>query len=149
MPVLGPGTLTIGETGTSIDASCLVNNAKITSEKDADDSKTMLCGTVKAGKVSYTFTLEGNIDVDTDAGAAGLFALSQTAKGTEVPFTFVPNTEDGTEAAGTLIIDPLDFGADEYGDYLNSDISWELVGEPTYTYGGVVAAEAEPEPVVA
>jgi hypothetical protein len=134
MPTFGPGTLQIGATGSEIDASCQVNSLRIATSKDEGDSKTMLCGTVKAGKVTYTYTLSGNVDTDTD-DAAGLFALSQSAAGTEQPFTFTPDTETGTTASGTLIIDPLDFGADEYGDDLNSDFEWTIVGAPSYDYG--------------
>jgi hypothetical protein len=131
MPKLGPGVLTIGEVGTSVDASCLVNNAKITNEKDEADSTTKLCGTVKPGNVTYTYALEGNVDVD-PAEADGLFQLCQSHAGEEYPFTFVPNSEDGTAASGTLVLDPLDFGADNYGDDMTSDIAFSLVGAPTY-----------------
>lgn len=142
MPKLGPGTLTIGETGTEIDASCLVNNASITTDKDEGDPKTMLCGTEKTGTTTYTYTLSGNVDTDTD-NAAGLFALSQAAAGQELPFVFTPSTEGGTSATGTLVMDPLDFGADEYGEYLNSDFEWALVGAPEYTYPETVDPEPE------
>lgn len=130
---LGPGTLEIGATGTEVDVSCLVNGMKITSEKDQADSTTKLCGTVVAGSTTYTYTLEGNVDID-PAVVSGLFRLCQANPGSEQAFTFTPNTADGTSAAGTLIIDPLDFGADEYGADLTSDIAFAIVGTPTYTY---------------
>lgn len=133
MPTFGPGTLNIGATGTAIDVSCLVNSMRITSSKDEGDSTTKLCGTVRPGKVTYTYSLAGNIDVDSN-DPDGLFALSQVAPGTQQPFTFVPNTADETEAAGILIIDPLDFGADEYGDDLTSDLEFAIVGPPSYTF---------------
>lgn len=133
MPQFGPGTLEIGATGTEIDVSCLVNGMRITASKDEGDSTTKLCGTVRPGKVTYTYSLTGNVDVDSD-DPDGLFALSQAAPGTQVPFTFTPSTEGETSAAGTLIIDPLDFGADEYGDDLTSDLEFALVGAPSYTY---------------
>lgn len=135
---LGPGTLTIGATGTPIDVSCLVNNASVTSEKDQGDATTKLCGTTRQGSISYTFTLSGNMDVDAGVDS-GLFALSQEAKGTEQDFSFTPSTEMGTTASGTLIIDPLDFGADEYGGDLASDFEFAIVGEPLYTYPTVPA----------
>lgn len=138
----GPGTLTIGATGSGIEASCLVNSLTITSDVSTDDDVTKLCGTIQPGARTYTFTMEGNLDLDTDAGADGLFALSQTAKGTEQDFTFVANTEDGTTCVGKLIIDPMDYGADEFGKYLASDVSWALVGEPTYTYGDAIEGAA-------
>jgi hypothetical protein len=131
---LGPGTLKIGVTGTSIDVSCLLNNAVIAADKDQGDDTTKLCGSVRPGSVDYTFTLSGN--ADTDIGdAAGLFALSQSAKGTQQAFEFVPNTGLVTKAVGMLVIDPLDFGADEMGADLASDFEWAIVGDITYTYG--------------
>jgi hypothetical protein len=144
MPVkFGPGVLKIGATGTEIDASCLVNGLTITSDVNSDDDVTKLCGTVVPGKRTYTFTMSGNLDTDQDAGATGLFALSQLSKGTEQDFTFTPNTDEGTVVAGTLIIDPMDFGADEYGTVMASDIEWALVGDPTYTWGTGVALTAD------
>ena len=62
--VLGPGTLTIGETGTPIDASCLVNNCKIT-PVTKDQSPTpppKLCGDEAAGAHHATRSaLTGNV----------------------------------------------------------------------------------------
>lgn len=134
---LGPGELKIGATGTEIDVSCLVNNAKIAMSKDEGDSTTKLCGTVRPGSVKYTFALSGNVDTDI-ADASGLFALSHSAKGTEQSFTFTPSTEAATVAVGTLIIDPLDFGGDETGQPMTSDFEWSLMGDPAFTYGGAV-----------
>lgn len=143
MTVFGPGTFTIGEVASSIDASCLVNSLRVTATVDAGDSTTKLCGTIRPGSRTYSWELTGNLDIDDDAGVAGLFDLSQTAYGTEQAFTFTPNTEGGTAVAGTLIIDPMDFGADEYGADLNSDVTWALVGPPTYTYAGGAQAVAD------
>jgi hypothetical protein len=143
---LGPGTLTIGATGSEIDASCLLNNGTIAMSKNESDSTTKLCGDVRPGTVTYTYALSGNVDTDV-ATAAGLFQLSQDAAGTEQGFTFTPSTEAGTTATGTLVIDPLDFGAGEMGADLTSDFEWSIVGKPTYTYGpGALAASAS-EPV--
>lgn len=127
--VLGPGTLKIGATGTEIDASCLVNNAVIAWDKDEGDSTTKLCGDVRPGSTTYTAKLSGNVDTDV-AEADGLFALSWQEKGTQQSFEFTPSTAAGTKATGTLVIDPLDFGADEMGADLTSDFEWTIVGEP-------------------
>jgi hypothetical protein len=134
--VLGPGLLTIGLTGTPIDVSCLVNNAVITSEKDEADSTTKLCGDVRAGGVTYVYSLTGNMDTDV-ADPDGFFALSQEEPGSQQEFVFTPNTESGTTATGVLVIDPLDFGADESGADLTSDFEFTIVGKPDYTYGVV------------
>lgn len=138
----GPGLLTIGATGTELDVSCLVNSATITASKDQGDSVTKLCGTVRTGVITYTYELGGNMDIDA-IDPAGIFALSQTAKGTEVDFTYTPN-DAGPTATGKLIIDPMDFGGDEYGAIMATDFAYALVDAPTYTWptGGVESAGA-------
>jgi hypothetical protein len=129
-----PGVLKIGATGTEIDVSCLVNSATIQADKDEGDSTTKLCGTVRPGAVTYAYHITGNVDTDV-ADEAGLFALSQESPGTELPFTFTPNTDAGTTATGTLVIDPLDFGGDTMGETMTSDFDFTVVGKPTYAYG--------------
>jgi hypothetical protein len=129
---LGPGTLKIGATGSAIDVSCLVNNAQVKTDRSQDDPTWHLCGTATQAPVTYAHTLEGNLDID-PTEATGLFALSWDQMGSEQDYEFTPNTEEGTAATGTLIIDPLDFGADEYGKTLNSDFAFVLTAAPTFT----------------
>lgn len=151
---LGPGELTIGQTGTPIDVSCLINNATIAASKDQGDSVTKLCGTVKPGATTYTYALSGNIDTDV-ATDAGLFALSQSAPGSEQPFTFTPNNEadpEVTTATGTLVIDPLDFGGDTMGETMTSDFEFSIVGKPVYAFpagGAGLSASDDSEDAVA
>lgn len=130
---LGPGTLKFGETATQIDASCLVNNARIDIDKNQDDTQYKLCGTATPGKITYTYKLTGNLDTDVD-DAAGLFAYSHAHAGEQLKFEFVPNTAAQTSAAGTLVIDPLSFGADEYGQALDSDFEFTIIGQPAFTF---------------
>jgi hypothetical protein len=131
---LGPGILKIGATGSEIDASCLVNNATITHDKNETDATTKLCGDVRPGGVTYTYKLTGNVDTDV-ADDAGLFALSQDSPGSQQLFTFTPSSAEQTTATGTLVIDPLDFGAGEMGADLTSDFEFSIVGKPVYDYG--------------
>jgi hypothetical protein len=128
---LGPGELTIGLTGTPVDASCLINNAVISASKDEGDSTTKLCGTIKPGAITYTYTLGGNADIDI-ADPAGLWQLSQDHAGEELDYTFTPSTEAGTTASGVLVIDPLDFGGDTTGEVMTSDFEFSLLGQPDY-----------------
>lgn len=143
---LGPGTLKIGATGTEIDVSCQLNGGRITTNVDTGDSVTTLCGTTEPGATTFDYEFTGNLNTDQARGADGLFALSWSAKGTEQGFVYVPNTAEGTSATGTLIITPLDFGADAFGDRMASDFTWALVGEPVFDYGTAEAAAAD-EPV--
>jgi len=141
----GPGTLTIGETATVIDVSCLVNGAVISSEKDEGDSRTALCGTVRAGTTDYSWSISGNMDIDPE-DPDGIFMLSATAYGTELPFVFTPNTVGQVTATGILVLDPLDFGNgddDAYGSPMTSDFEFSLVGPPTYSPTIPVADDLE------
>lgn len=136
MVALGPGTLIFGPEATSIDASCLINNARVEVDKEQDDPKYKLCGTATPGKITYTYKLTGNLDTDIETDA-GLFAFSQDHAGEQIAFEFVPNTVAATSCAGTLIMDPLEFGADEYGEPLDSDFELTIIGKPTFVYGTV------------
>lgn len=131
---LGPGRLTIGATGSELDVSCLVNNASIDPSKNATDPTTKLCGTVRAGTVTYTYQLTGNVDTDIGSGT-GLFGLSWSAPGSTQHFTFEPSEALGSVFAGELVLDPLRAGADAYGDDLTADIAFDIVGQPTFTPG--------------
>jgi hypothetical protein len=110
-----------------------VNNAAVEWSKDKADASTKLCGTVRAGATTYTAQLTGNVDVDA-GNDSGLFALSWEEKGSQQSFTFTPSTELGTAVSGVLTIDPLRFGADEFGADLTSDFTWDCVGEPTVAF---------------
>jgi len=131
MPVFGPGTLTIGEIGTAIDASCLVNNAILSATPTTSDPTTKLCGTQKPGSTTYAATLSGNMDIDSD-DPDGLFCLSWANPGAELPFIFIPNSEDGTSASGTLTLQPLDFGSSgAFGDDMTADFEFQVLWKPT------------------
>jgi hypothetical protein len=133
MVALGPGTLIFGPTASAIDASCLINNARIAVDKSQDDTRYKLCGTASPGKITYTYKLSGNLDTDVD-DPDGLFAFSQLNAGKTIEFEFVPNTAAQTAAAGSLVMDPLEFGADEFGAPLDSDFELTIIGQPTFTY---------------
>jgi len=122
---LGPGTLKIGETGTEIDVSCLVNNVSIVPDISEGDEKTMLCGTSKRSADTITWALSGNVDVDAGL-SAGFFALTWQHIGEIVSFEYTPSEAVGTVVVGSLKLAPLELGADNYGDFLNSDFEFGL-----------------------
>lgn len=141
MPKFGPGTLIFGSTGSEFDVSCAVNSLTISPSKNQGDSRTMLCGTVKPGATTYEYALSGNLDIDSD-DPAGFFRFTQENAGTQTPFVFVPNTPSETAASGVVVVDPLEFGGDEYGADMASDIEFSLVGAPTYTYPAEAGGDA-------
>ena len=132
----GPGTLTVG----TIAISCNLIGARIKTNVNQDDPVTYLCGDQEPGAITFDSEFTGTLNIDVSEGAASLFDLSWTEKGTSQPFTFEPFT-GVVSAAGTLVITPLDLGADKYGDKLNSEFTWPLVGHPTFTYGGADLGE--------
>jgi hypothetical protein len=126
---LGPGLLTIGETGTPVDFTCQVIGARVDWSVDADDPVQVLCGDSVPGDRTYSAALSGSLFQDLGA-TTGIVDYSWTHKGEEVPFTFVPSTVAGQEVSGTLIVDPLSVGGDEAGANMTSDFEWAIVGEP-------------------
>jgi hypothetical protein len=141
---LGPGTLSLGEIATPMDASCQLANAVVAWDKDADDPITVLCGDVVPGNVQYTATLSGNFLQDLDQ-EAGLVAYTWANKGVSVPFTFTPNTAAGATVTGSVVVDPLDVGSDEeYGAVMSSDFEWDIVGEPVLSWGAPALDAAAP-----
>jgi hypothetical protein len=136
MVAFGPGTLKIGETATEIDVSCLVNSAVLSADSNTADPTTKLCGTQVLGATTYTCTLSGNMDIDPD-DPDGIFCLSWSMPGEELPFEFIPNTADGTSATGTLTLTPLDFGnADDYGSDMTADFEFQVAWKPDVICGG-------------
>src|SRR5262245_43884375 len=127
---LGPGELSIGETGTAIDFTCQVTAAHVDWEADVGDDTQVLCGETVPGERTYTSTLAGTLYQDLGATPAGIVDYSWSHKGEEVPFVFVPNTAAAVQVAGNLILDPLTVGGDEAGANMTSDFEWAIVGEP-------------------
>lgn len=130
---LGPGTLTVGATGSEVDFSCQVTAATVQADVNADDPTIVLCGDSVPGARTYDFHITGTLYEDL-ALADGIVYYSWAHKGESLPFTFTPVEElVGMSVAGTLIIDPLDVGGDEAGANMTSDFDWSIVGEPVIT----------------
>ena len=141
---LGPGTLTLGSTGTEVDFSCQITGAKIAWSVNADDPVPTMCGDTVAGDRVYSSVLSGSLFLDVGL-PGGILYYSWDHKGESVPFTFTPNTAAEASAAGTLILDPLDFGGDESGKNMTADFEWTCVGDPVLTPpagGGATTADA-------
>lgn len=126
---LGPGSLSIGAVGSEVDFSCQVENAQVQWDKSKDDDVTVLCGDVVPGATTYTAQLTGTLFQDT-ADPDGIVQFSWANKGTTQPFIFIPNTADAMQVTGELTIDPITVGDDTAGANMDSDFTWDCVGEP-------------------
>lgn len=144
---LGPGLLTIGETGTLVDFTCQITGATVAWTVDVGDDTPVLCGETVPGERTYSSTLSGTLYQDLGAVApAGIVDFSWAHKGEEVPFEFVPSTTAGQSVTGSVVVDPLDVGGDTAGENMTSDFEWTIVGEPVLGTAAATAAEVELAP---
>lgn len=124
---LGPGDLSVGETGSTIDLSVRCRSAKIVPSVDTEDDVPLLSGDVEAGDRTYTFTLEATLTQD-DLVDGSVTRFTWDNMGAQLPFTFTPY--GGESVTGVLIVDPMGIGGD-VGVKNTEDISWGIVGTPT------------------
>src|SRR5699024_2082901 len=86
--VMGPGTLTFGETGSEQEVSCQITTGTVTWDTDQEDDTPVLCGDVEPGAVTFTAALEATLYQD--ISAEGVVEWSWSNKGSTVPVEFVP-----------------------------------------------------------
>lgn len=127
---MGPGTLTIGVSGTLIEISCQITEATLSPDKNEEDALNTLCGDVLAGDVTYTWTLKGT--VVQDWSDAGINKYCHDNAGTQQPFSFIPDTADGPTLSGTLTVDPIDFGG-KVKTKPTADFEFSVQGKPVWT----------------
>lgn len=142
---LGPGSLTIGETGTLVDFSCQITAATLAADVSADDPVVVLCGDSVPGARTYAYHISGTLYEDLEL-PSGIVYYTWDHPGETVPFTFIPSDEaTGPTVTGELIIDPLDIGGDTAGENMTSDFDWSCVGKPLVTppAGGAALAVSE------
>jgi hypothetical protein len=125
--VVGPGTLTLGETGSEIQIECQLTSCVVAWDVDADDDVPLLCGEVAPGDEVFTATISGNLFQDLSTG--GIVEWSWTNKGTVQPVVFVPSTAEAKEVVGSVKVRPIDIGGDAKAK-ARSDFEWPFVGEP-------------------
>jgi hypothetical protein len=139
MPVkthkMGPGLLSIGSAGTSLDITAQLTSALVKWKADAGDSTETLSGDTVGGDRTYTAQLTFTAYQD-DLAAGGLVDYTWAHKGEEVPFTFEPQSALERGVTGVVTIDPLDIGGD-VGKKNTSDASWDCVGEPALADTGL------------
>ena len=133
---LGPGTLTFGSVGTTLDISCQVTEVKISAEGDSEDPELTLCGDTVAGARTYTWSMSFTAfqDIEKD----GLIDWSWKHAGTEVPFKFVPDAASSASVTGRATVDPIEFGG-TVNQKNKSEAEWALSGAPNFTPSGGTA----------
>ena len=128
---LGPGTLTLGETGAELDLSCNASEVEFAPDKEQDDPVPVLCGREVASPATYTATLSGTLLLDL-SDPDSIFYYANEHKGEEVLVTFVPNNDAGATISGTVTLDPLGISGDVRGN-VESEFEWTFTEWPTIT----------------
>lgn len=126
---LGPGLLTFGEAGTSLDISAQVTSAKIEWEVNAEQAEQVLSGDRIPGSRTYSAKLSATSYQDLEAN--GLIDWSWKNKGAEVKFVFVPDKRGKALVEGKILVDPITLGGD-VGVKNKSDFTWDCATEPVF-----------------
>lgn len=127
---LGTGTLTLGSG--PLDVSAQVKSITVFCEVDQDDPVYVLSGDLVQDPAIYTWKVRGTVLLD--PGTGGIGELCEDNAGTSTAFSLTTNTTGGVTVAGNVYPQPLDIGADEYGNLLESDFEWTFVAKPTITW---------------
>lgn len=127
---LGPGTLSLGDTGSATEFGGQVTNMRITNSVDEEDNIPVLSGEELAGDETYGFELAGTLIQDYETG--NLLEWCHENRGKEVPFTFVPNTEAARAIRGRVKVRPVDIGGDVKKTN-TSDFTFKGVGDYSFS----------------
>ena len=153
---LGPGTLTIGETGSGQEMAKQSTSVAIEPSYSDGDRQIVLSGDVDQEAAEWEGTLTATFFQD--YAADGLLAWTWEHDGETLPFTFVPNSAAGFEVSGEVVIRPATIGGDVDTEN-TSEVEWSLpkrpaIGEPgttaqafrTGSQSATAPAEPETEP---
>jgi hypothetical protein len=136
---LKTGTLTLGDEGAGGETfACQATNVRVTPSYDDDgDAVETLCGDeIPAGK-KESWVLAGTSIQDFD-DPDGFLAYCYLHAMETTAFTWTPNP-DGLTWAGSCVVVALEEGGD-VNTRLTTDWEFDVVGRPTRTYAGAVAA---------
>jgi hypothetical protein len=130
MPVksdkLGPGTLSIGATGTEEQWAAQLTACSVEPSTDTEDSIPVLSGEEIGGEDTDSAELSGTILQSYDAQSLLLWA--HTHKGQELPFTFTPNNDGALQVTGIVKVRRVRIGGD-VKTRNTSDFTFPIVGD--------------------
>jgi hypothetical protein len=126
---LGPGTLSVGEAGSTVDLAVRCRSARVVPSVDQEDDVPLLSGDTSAGDRTYTYALEATLEQD-DLVDGSVTRFTWDNAGAQLPFSFTPYTFDGAlTITGDVIVDPMEIGGD-VGKKNTADIAWGIIGAP-------------------
>jgi hypothetical protein len=129
---LGPGSLKLGETGSSREIAQQLTKIVLTPNVDEEDDVPVLSGEILDGEETTTWEVSGTANQDYDADSFEDWCF--TNRGKRVPFEFTPSTAHVRGYKGTLKVRPIAVGGDVKKKN-TSDFTFPLVGEPVQVTG--------------
>lgn len=126
---LGPGQLTIGETGTLRQFGASVATCKLTPSVADGETIYVLDGSEAAEDDKETWTLEGTVYQTYDLQS--LIKWCNDNAGEELPFTFRANNSETLTASGTTRVRSIAYGGDVKKKN-TSDFAFKVIGQPTF-----------------
>lgn len=129
---LGPGSLSIGPSGTPKQFAGDVTKVSVTPSTDSEDDIPLLDGTNESGEDTTSWALSGTM-LDKYTMTSLTVWCAQNA-GAEVPFLFTPSDDSSAdlEIGGVVKIRPVAIGGEVKKKNTN-DFEFPLIGEPTFT----------------
>jgi len=130
MPVksdkLGPGTLSIGATGSAEQWASQLRACSVEPSTDTEDSIPVLSGEEIGGDDTDTAELTGTVLQSYDAQS--LILWSHEHRGEELPFTFIPNNDGALQVTGIVKVRRLRIGGD-VKTRNESEFTFPIVGD--------------------
>lgn len=127
---LGPGLLTIGETGSPQEFGAMTTKTELEPEYDKDDDLPVLSGEEYGGDETEKWTLRFDLLQDYTAESLNYWLYQNAGK--TLPFTFVPNKEGALQAKGKVRIRAGKLGG-EVKKTNSSEMELPVIGRPDIT----------------
>lgn len=126
---LGPGSLIIGETGSTRQFAADTIKTTIKSSVESDDDIYMLDGSTEDGQDTTTYSLDGTIQQSYADDSIELWVHEN--RGEKLPFIFIPNLAGAIAWSGIVKIRAVsDIGGDVKKKN-TTDFSFPIIGDPT------------------
>lgn len=133
---LGPGTLTVGDTGSGQEMAKQTTEIAIEPSYSDGDRQVVLSGDTDQEDSAWEGTLTATFFQDYDAD--GLLKWTWDNDGKTLPFTFIPSTTAGFEVSGEVKVRPATIGG-EVDTENTSEIEWTLPDKPVIGEPGTTA----------
>lgn len=133
MPVtthkLGPGVLSLGETGTLREFTSQVTNARWTPSVEQEDPIPVLSGDEVTDDPDFTSVIAGTFLQD--YGSESLVKWCFDQRGKVLPFTFKPRSDTALSITGTCQVLPVEVGGD-VKTRNTTDFEFPVIGDPEF-----------------